>query len=101
MSMMVEDGVDVEHEVIKCGICLAKEMSELKQENGSKRHNLQAVELSQTAVQIVSNPPAHSNVARFTVIWASRKCWRCSSCCWCCLLRPGPSLRQLRFPLSR
>ena len=28
---------------------------------GSKRHILQAVELSQTAVQIVANPPAPSN----------------------------------------
>ena len=36
---------------------------------GSKRHSLQAVELSQriqTAVQIVSKPPAPRNVARFT-----------------------------------
>ena len=44
---------------------------------GSKRHNLQAVELSQriqAAVQIVSNLPAPSNGARFTVFWACRSC---------------------------
>ena len=28
---------------------------------GSKRHNLQTVELSQTSVQIVSKPPSPSN----------------------------------------
>ena len=33
MSMMVQDGVDVEHGVIKCGMCFAKGMSELKKEN--------------------------------------------------------------------
>ena len=45
--------------------------------NGSKRHSLQAVELSQrtqAAVQIVSNLPAPSNGARFTVFWACRPC---------------------------
>ena len=44
---------------------------------GSKRHSLQAVELSQrthAAVQIVSNLPAPSNGARFTVFWPCRPC---------------------------
>ena len=28
--MMLTDGVDVEHEVVKCGICIVKEMNDLK-----------------------------------------------------------------------
>ena len=58
---------------------------------GSKRHSLQAVELSQrtqAAVQIVSNLPAPSNGVRFTVFWA----WRpCGPAGWLALLlTPGP-----------
>ena len=36
-----------------------------RREYGHKRHSIQAVELSQTAVQIVSNPPAPVMGARF------------------------------------
>ena len=54
---------------------------------GSKRHSRQAEELSQqiqTAVQIVSKPPAPSNGARFTVLGQASQAdplddWRCSS----------------------
>ena len=45
--------------------------------NGSKRHNIQAVELSQwlqTAMQIVSKPAAPEMGARFSVFWTSRPC---------------------------
>ena len=45
--------------------------------SGSKRHSLQAVELSQrtlAAVQIVSNLPAPAMGARFTAFWACRPC---------------------------
>ena len=44
---------------------------------GSKRHSLQAVELSQrtqAAVEIVSNLTAPAMGARFTVFWACRPC---------------------------
>ena len=50
-------------------------------EDGSKRHSLQAVELSQwsqAAVQIVSNPPAPSNggpIYRFLGMPAMRTRW--------------------------
>ena len=39
-----------------------------------KRHSLQAVELSQTAVQIVSNLPGPSNGGPIYRFWASRPC---------------------------
>ena len=41
---------------------------------GSKRHSLQAVELSQTAVQIVSNLPGASNGGPIYRFLASRSC---------------------------
>ena len=42
----------------------------VEEERGSKRHSIQDVGLSrwlQTAVQIVSKPPAHIKGARFTI----------------------------------
>ena len=33
MWMIVPYGVDVEHEVVKCGMCIVKEMNHLKREN--------------------------------------------------------------------
>ena len=60
---------------------------------GSKRHILQAVELSETAVQIVSNPPALSNggpIYRFFANWmagaaphksrSDKQAWICDIC---------------------
>ena len=46
------------------------------EEESSKRHSLQAAELSQRTqiVQIVSNLPVPSNGARLTVFWACRPC---------------------------
>ena len=44
---------------------------------GSKRHNLQAVELSQrlqTDVQIVSKPPAPAKGSDLAFVWAIRPC---------------------------
>ena len=35
ISMMVPDGVDVEHEVVKCGMCIVKEINDLRKENES------------------------------------------------------------------
>ena len=35
ISMMVPDGVDVEHEVVKCGMCIVKEMNDFRKENES------------------------------------------------------------------
>ena len=32
MSMMVPDEVDMEHEVVKCGMCIVKEMNDVKGE---------------------------------------------------------------------
>ena len=41
---------------------------------GSQRHGIQAVALSQTAVQIVFNLPAPSNGHQIYLFWASRPC---------------------------
>ena len=53
-------------------------MEEMRRLQFSKRHNLHAVDLSQriqTAVQIVSKPPAPSNGAPiYRLFWASRPC---------------------------
>ena len=69
---------------------------------GSKRHSLQAVELSQrtqAAVQIVTNLPAPAMGARFTVFWA------CGPAGWLALLltkagdvkkNPGPTTSHKR-----
>ena len=76
---------------------------------GSKRHSLQVVELSQrtqAAGQIVSNLPAPSNGARFTVLWACRPCGPAG---WLALLlteagdvetNPGPTILKSGFVIS-
>ena len=71
---------------IRAGTRLVDKMMEEKKRSGgvSKRHNLQAVKLSQqtrAAVQIVSNPPAPSNGGPiYPFFWVCRPCgpagWR-------------------------
>ena len=72
------------------------EMSVVRGVGGSKRHSLQTVELSQrsqTAVQIVSNPPAPSNGCPIYCFFIqsghaeSLDGWRCSSQCITCTLK--------------
>ena len=45
MSMMVPDGVDVEHEVVQCAMCIVKEMHKLKNENEMLRKEMEEMRL--------------------------------------------------------
>ena len=57
-----------------CSLLMLVEDARDDHMGGYKQHRLQAVELSQTAVQIVSNPPAPSNGCPIYRFWASQPC---------------------------